>query len=229
MYQRCFQVWKSGSEKGFFWKRGLFRKLHFLEILENLEILEILENPQTSGKQRRIRPFSRDSWESRGFRDSRDSRSEKTPFSGPEKTNCLNRPKEGCVCTKESCLQEKRRKNIYIKETAGDLFAQRWCRDSVTAGFLSRAGAETPLNFREQFRVFPRTILENFSGVDTQTAVLVSTAGVWISAPDTQTPIFLGFLGIHSWLWFFCRETESFGFFSWGACHENQGLSTSSV
>ena len=37
----------SGSEKGVFWKRGLFRKVHFLEILENLEILEILENRQT--------------------------------------------------------------------------------------------------------------------------------------------------------------------------------------
>ena len=37
----------SGSEKGVFWKRGLFRKVHFLEILENLEILEILENPPT--------------------------------------------------------------------------------------------------------------------------------------------------------------------------------------
>ena len=30
-----------------FGKRGLFRKVHFLEILENLEILEILENSQT--------------------------------------------------------------------------------------------------------------------------------------------------------------------------------------
>ena len=71
-------------------------------------------------------------------------------------------------------------------------------REFSTAGFLYRAGAETPLNFREKFRVFPRTILENFSGVDTQTAVLVSTAEVWISAPDAQTPIFLGFPGIHS-------------------------------
>ena len=68
----------------------------------------------------------------------------------------------------------------------------------ITAGFLYRAGAETPLNFRENFRVSPRMILENFSAVDTQTAVLVSTAEVWISAPDTQTPSFLGFLGIHS-------------------------------
>ena len=30
--------------------------------------------------------------------------------------------------------------------------------------------------------------------MDTQTAFLVSTAEVWISEPDTQTPIFLGFL-----------------------------------
>ena len=37
----------SGSEKGVFWKRGLFRKVHLLEILENLEILEFLENHQT--------------------------------------------------------------------------------------------------------------------------------------------------------------------------------------
>ena len=72
----------------------------------------------------------------------------------------------------------------------------------LTAGFLYRAGAETPLNFREKFPVFPRSILENFSGVDTQTAVLVSTAEVWISAPDTQTPIFLGF-----WV-----STADFGF-----------------
>ena len=42
--------YSSGSEKGVFWKRGLFRKVHFLEILENLEILEILENPPECGK-----------------------------------------------------------------------------------------------------------------------------------------------------------------------------------
>ena len=34
-------------EKGVFWKRGLFRKVLFLEILENLEILEISENRHT--------------------------------------------------------------------------------------------------------------------------------------------------------------------------------------
>ena len=78
-------------------------------------------------------------------------------------------------------------------------FLGKGMRRSIFNGrVLYRAGAETPLNFREKFRVFPRTILENFSGVDTQTAVLVSTAEVWISAPDTQTPIFLGFPGIHS-------------------------------
>ena len=42
----------SGSEKGVFWKRGLFRKVHFLEILENLETLEILESPQTLENKR---------------------------------------------------------------------------------------------------------------------------------------------------------------------------------
>ena len=42
---------KSGSEKGVSWKRGLFRKVHFLEILENLEILEFLENSQTVEKK----------------------------------------------------------------------------------------------------------------------------------------------------------------------------------
>ena len=68
------------SETGIFWKRGLFRKVHFLENMENLEILEILENPQTVEKQRRIRPFSRDSREFRGCGDSKDSCSEKTPF-----------------------------------------------------------------------------------------------------------------------------------------------------
>ena len=84
---------------------------------------------------------------------------------------------------------------------------------AITAGFLYRAGADTPLNIREKFQVSPRNILKIFSAVDTQTAVLVSTAEVWISAPDTQTPISLGFPGIHSWLWFFCPRTKIFGKF----------------
>ena len=82
-----------------------------------------------------------------------------------------------------------------------------------SAKFLYGAGAETPLDFREKFRVSPRTIWTNFSAVDTKTAVLVSTAEVWISAPDTQTPIFLGFQGIHSWLWFFLSGDKIFGYF----------------
>ena len=92
--------------------------------------------------------------------------------------------------------------------------AATFCYD-LTAGFLYTAGAENPLNFREKFRsgVSPRTTLVNFSVADTQTAVLVSTAEVWVSAPDTQTPILFGFRGIHSWLWFFCRETKIFGYF----------------
>ena len=52
----------------------------------------------------------------------------------------------------------------------------------TTAGFLYRAGAQTTPNFREHFRVSLRTIL---SAMDTQIAVLVSTAKVCISAPDT--------------------------------------------
>ena len=54
------------------------------------------------------------------------------------------------------------------------------------------------LTFETKFRGSPRTILKIFSAVDTQTAALVSTAEVWISAPDTQTPILLGFLGVQS-------------------------------
>ena len=66
-----------GFEKGVFWKRGLFRKVHFLEIPENLEILE--ETPDC-GNKGRIRPFARDSREFRHISGSRDSSSEKTPF-----------------------------------------------------------------------------------------------------------------------------------------------------
>ena len=76
----------SDSEKGVFWKRGLFRKVHFLETLENLEILEILENPQTVENKGECDHFLEILEISR---DSRDSSSEKTPFvmtpfSGPD-------------------------------------------------------------------------------------------------------------------------------------------------
>ena len=78
-----------GSEKGVFWKRSLFRKVHFLEILENLEILEILGNPQTGENRGESDHFLEILENSRDFRDSRDSSSEKTPFvmtpfSGPK-------------------------------------------------------------------------------------------------------------------------------------------------
>ena len=78
---------KSGSEKGVFWKRGLFRKIHFLEILENLEILEILENRHTVENKGESHHFLEIL---ENFRDSRDFSSVKTPFvitpfSGPEK------------------------------------------------------------------------------------------------------------------------------------------------
>ena len=60
---------------------------------------------------------------------------------------------------------------------------------------------QTTPNILEKIRVSPRTISKIFSAVDTQTAVLVSTAKVWISAPDTQTSVLLGFLGIHRCFW----------------------------
>ena len=71
----------------------------------------------------------------------------------------------------------------------------------LTTGFLYRAGAETTPSIREKFRVSPRTVLNMFSAGDTQTAVLLCTAEVWISVPDTQTSVFLGFLGIHRCFW----------------------------
>ena len=37
----------SGSYKGVFWRRALFRKIHFLEIRENLETLKISVVSQT--------------------------------------------------------------------------------------------------------------------------------------------------------------------------------------
>ena len=39
---------KGSSGKGVFWKRGLFRKVHFLEILQNLEILD--SSPENTGE-----------------------------------------------------------------------------------------------------------------------------------------------------------------------------------
>ena len=45
MFSHSFpRILVSGSEKGVFWKRGLFRNDHFLEILESHEIPQ---NPQT--------------------------------------------------------------------------------------------------------------------------------------------------------------------------------------
>ena len=72
----------SGSEKGVFWKRGLFRKVHSLDFLETLEILEILENPQTMENKGESDHFL-EIQNSREFRDSRDSRDSRDFFSGP--------------------------------------------------------------------------------------------------------------------------------------------------
>ena len=76
----------SGSERGLL-EKGSFQQLHFLEMLDNLELLEILESPRVR-KRKGSLPISRDS---RDFRGSKASSSEKTPglmdpFSGPEVT-----------------------------------------------------------------------------------------------------------------------------------------------
>ena len=78
-------------------KKGSFGKGVFSEKSISRDSREFRDSrdfrePPDCGKQRRIRPFSRDSGESRDFRDSRDSSSEKTPFvmtpfSGPEITS----------------------------------------------------------------------------------------------------------------------------------------------
>ena len=76
----------SGSEKGSFGKGVFSEKSEFSrEFRDSRESRE----PTGCGKQKRIRPLSRDSRESRDFRDSRDCSSEKTPFimtpfSGPD-------------------------------------------------------------------------------------------------------------------------------------------------
>ena len=45
---------KSGPEKGVFWKRGLFRKVHFLEMLEIQENLQTAENKVDSDQSLEI-------------------------------------------------------------------------------------------------------------------------------------------------------------------------------
>ena len=70
---------KNRSPKRVFWKRGVFKKGPFSRDSRGLgdsRFSRFLEIPPESGKQMRIRPFSRDSRESR---DSTDPSSEKTP------------------------------------------------------------------------------------------------------------------------------------------------------
>ena len=54
---------------------------------------------------------------------------------------------------------------------------------NATAGFLDRADAETPPNFREFFQFFSESISQWW----------ISTAKVWISAPDVKIFVFIGF------------------------------------
>ena len=66
----------------------------------------------------------------------------------------------------------------------------------ITAQFYTDlALRDPPPQTFEKIPSFPGMI---FLAVDTQTLVLVSTAKVWISAPDDQISVVLDFLGIHS-------------------------------
>ena len=49
VYKFALEIFGLGKRS--FWKRGLFRKVHFLEFLENVEILEILEKSETLEKK----------------------------------------------------------------------------------------------------------------------------------------------------------------------------------
>ena len=70
----------SACEKRVFGKRGLLRKVQFLEITENVEILEILETPQSVEKLGYSDPCLRNFGDFRDLRGSRDSSSETNPF-----------------------------------------------------------------------------------------------------------------------------------------------------
>ena len=84
-----FHLPSSGSGKRGLLEKGSFQKSPFSRDSREFRDSRIFREPPDSGKQRRIRSFSRDSRESRDFRDSRDFSSEKTPFvmtpfSGPD-------------------------------------------------------------------------------------------------------------------------------------------------
>ena len=94
---------------------------------------------------------------------------------------CLSKPRPGQLLHSQ-CKHSRRRKwckilsYLWLSRCFGH---DRRCNGRV---FIESWRGDPPLNFREKFRVSPRTILKKISLLDTQTAVLVSTAEVWISA-----------------------------------------------
>ena len=77
-----------GSEKGVFWKRGLFEEVHCLEHLESLETLEILESPQSVENKEEPEHFLENLeiqlWDSRDFLQRKDPFRDDPSFFGPE-------------------------------------------------------------------------------------------------------------------------------------------------
>ena len=79
-----FRSQRSGSEKGVFWERGLFRRVHVLEILE-IENLEILERAPTVWKTKPNSTIFLEIPENLVM----------TPFSGPELGDFETAPNPG--------------------------------------------------------------------------------------------------------------------------------------
>ena len=98
----------------------------------------------------------------------------------------------------------------------------------ITAGFLSRAGAETPPKLSRKFRVFQNDFGKLLRGGYPNRSSGIHRWGLDLSTryPKAYFSWFSGYPQLTS---VFLPGDENFQIFSWGACHENQGLSTSSV
>ena len=90
MWRICSYLLSRVRKRGSFGK-GVFSEKSFFsrDCLAEIRDARVSRESPDCGKQRRFRPFSRDSGEFRDFRDSRDFSSEKTPlvmtpFSGPD-------------------------------------------------------------------------------------------------------------------------------------------------
>ena len=74
----------------------------------------------------------------------------------------------------------------------------------MVCGSRSAIDAELALRPPKTFEKFPSFSQNDFlSGGYPNRSSGIHCAQVWISAPDTYTPVFVGFLGAHRRFWFF--------------------------